>query len=147
MLSDTKGQSVSKWDEELRSRIWYTIFWWKRALWKKDHKNSIHCPSTELSACPVSDRNKFSKSTARSWRSNLLVIYIKCKRQDLKTWKYFQVCACVVSHFSHAWLCVSMNSSLPGSSVHGILQARILHWVAMPSSRESSQSKDWTCVS
>ena len=35
-------------------------------------------------------------------------------------------------------LCDSMDHSLPGSSVHGILQARILEWVFMPSSRESS---------
>ena len=34
--------------------------------------------------------------------------------------------------------------SLPGSSVHGILQARILEWVAMPSSRGSSQPRDQT---
>ena len=34
-----------------------------------------------------------------------------------------------------------------GSSVHGILQARILEWVAMPSSRRSSQHRDWTQVS
>ena len=40
-----------------------------------------------------------------------------------------------------------MNCSLPGSSVHGILQARILEWVALPSSRGSSQSRDWTWVS
>jgi len=33
--------------------------------------------------------------------------------------------------------------ALPGSSVHGILQARILVWVAMPSSRGSSQPRDW----
>ena len=32
-------------------------------------------------------------------------------------------------------LCDPMNCSLPSSSVHGILQARILEWVAMPSSR------------
>ena len=32
-------------------------------------------------------------------------------------------------------LCSSMDCNLPGSSVHGILQARILEWVAMPSSR------------
>ena len=32
-------------------------------------------------------------------------------------------------------LCNPMDCSLPGSSVHGILQARILEWVAMPSSR------------
>ena len=35
-------------------------------------------------------------------------------------------------------LCNPMDYSLPGSSVHGILQARILEWVSMPSSRESS---------
>jgi len=34
-----------------------------------------------------------------------------------------------------------MDCSLPGSSVHGILQARILEWVAMPSSRGSSQAR------
>ena len=39
-------------------------------------------------------------------------------------------------------LCDPMDGSLPGSSVHGILQARILKWVAMPSSRASSQSRD-----
>ena len=37
-----------------------------------------------------------------------------------------------------------MDYSLPGSSVHGILQARMLEWVAMPSSRASSQSRDQT---
>ena len=35
-----------------------------------------------------------------------------------------------------------MDGSLPGSSVHGILQARILEWVAMPSSRGSSWPRD-----
>ena len=37
-----------------------------------------------------------------------------------------------------------MDSSLPCSSVHGILQARILEWVAMPSSRGSFQPRDGT---
>ena len=36
-----------------------------------------------------------------------------------------------------------MDCSLPGSSVHGILQARILEWVAISFSRGSSQPKDW----
>ena len=35
-------------------------------------------------------------------------------------------------------LCDLMDYNLPGSSVHGIFQARILEWVAMPFSRESS---------
>ena len=40
-----------------------------------------------------------------------------------------------------------MDSSLPGSSVHEILQARILEWVAMSFSRGSSQPRDRTQVS
>ena len=44
-------------------------------------------------------------------------------------------------------LCNPMDCSPPGSSVHGISQARLLQWVAMPSSRESSPSRDQTCVS
>ena len=44
-------------------------------------------------------------------------------------------------------LCNPMDPGPPGSSVHGILQARILEWLAMPSSRESSGSRDRTCVS
>ena len=40
-----------------------------------------------------------------------------------------------------------MDCSLPGSSVHGILQARILEWVAVPSSMGSSQPRDQTHVS
>ena len=43
-------------------------------------------------------------------------------------------------------LCNPVDWSLPSSSVHGILQVRVLEWVAMPSSRVSSQSRDrtWT---
>ena len=44
-------------------------------------------------------------------------------------------------------LCNPVGYSLPGSSIHGILQARILEWVAMPSSRGSSQPRDQTQVS
>ena len=44
-------------------------------------------------------------------------------------------------------LCDPMDCSQPGSSVHGILQARILEWVAIPFSRGSSWPKDRTQVS
>ena len=40
-----------------------------------------------------------------------------------------------------------MDYSPLGSSVHGILQARILEWVAIPFSRESDRPRDWTQVS
>ena len=39
-------------------------------------------------------------------------------------------------------LCDPMDYTPPDSSVHGILQARILEWVAMPSSREFYQPRD-----
>ena len=44
-------------------------------------------------------------------------------------------------------ICDPMDCSLPGSSVHGILQARILEWVAVPFSRGSSQPRDQMKVS
>ena len=44
-------------------------------------------------------------------------------------------------------LCYPMDCSLPSSSVHGILQARMLEWVAMPSSRGSSWPRAWTQLS
>ena len=44
-------------------------------------------------------------------------------------------------------LCNPIDCSLPDSSVHGILQPRILEWVAISSSKGSSQPRDWTCIS
>ena len=44
-------------------------------------------------------------------------------------------------------LCDPVDCSPPASSVHGILQARILEWVAVPSSRGSSPCRDQTRVS
>ena len=46
--------------------------------------------------------------------------------------------ACMLSHFTCVRLSDPMDSSPPGSSVRGILQAKILEWAAMPSSRGSS---------
>ena len=56
------------------------------------------------------------------------------------------VCVCLVAQLCPT-LCNLMGCSPPGSSVHGILPAKILEWVAMPSSRRSSQSRDGTQVS
>ena len=48
---------------------------------------------------------------------------------------------------NHVWLSVIMDCSLPGSTVHGISQARVLEWVAIPFSRGSSWLRDPTQVS
>ena len=62
-------------------------------------------------------------------------IYIKCIKVKVSL---AQSCSA---------LCNPMNCSPPGSSVHGILWARRLEWVAIPFSRRSSQPRDQTRVS
>ena len=60
------------------------------------------------------------------------------------------VCACARTCLvtqSRPTLCNTMDHSPPASSVHGILQARILEWIAFPFSRGSSQPRNWTRVS
>ena len=51
---------------------------------------------------------------------------------------------CMLSHFSRVWLFATPCNPCgpPGTSVHGILQARILEWVAVSSSRGSSQPRN-----
>ena len=57
-------------------------------------------------------------------------------------------CVCVLSCFSRVWLCATLwTVAHQAISVHGILQARILEWVAMSSSRGSSWPRDQTRVS
>ena len=62
------------------------------------------------------------------------------------------LCVCVCAQLLQLCLtlCDSTDCSPPGPSVHGILQARILEWVAMFSSRGSCQPRDQThilCIS
>ena len=65
-------------------------------------------------------------------------------RNNLHLW---YVLVCLLSLFSCVRLCDPMDFSQPDFSVHGILQARILEWVAFPFSRGSSQPRDRTKVS
>ena len=54
---------------------------------------------------------------------------------------------CAKSFQSCLTLCNAMDCSLPGFSVHGILQARIQEWVAVPFSRGSFGTRNWTQAS
>ena len=65
------------------------------------------------------------------------------RRMFLTTW----VLCYAKSLQSCLTLCDPMDCSPPGSSVHGVLQARMLEWVAMSSSRGSSRPRDRTYVS
>ena len=73
-----------------------------------------------------------------------------CKNTLMFIQNFLNTCKCLsVTACMHAksfqkcpTLCNPMDCSPPGSSVHGILQARILMWVIMPSSRGSSPPRD-----
>ena len=69
---------------------------------------------------------------------------------------YMCVCVCVCVTWKKVKLLLAqscltlwdpMNCSSPGSSVHGISQARILEWIAIPFSRRSYQPRDQSRVS
>ena len=57
-----------------------------------------------------------------------------------------RMCMCTKLLQSCLTLCDPLGCSLPGFSVHGILQARILEWIAMPFSRTSSQQGLSLCL-
>ena len=58
------------------------------------------------------------------------------------------VCMCMLSRFTCVWILVTVwTVTCQALLSMGILQARILEWVAMPSSRGSSQHSDWTHIS
>ena len=66
----------------------------------------------------------------------------KCNSAHSRTSLFCSSCVlCLVIQLCPTF-CDAMDCSPPGSCVHGILQARILEWVAMPSSRGSSQPRD-----
>ena len=64
----------------------------------------------------------------------------------------FKVPSHLVSLSCNQWNCLAVSDSvipwsLPGSSIHGIFQARVLEWISISFSRGSSWSRDWTQVS
>ena len=70
-------------------------------------------------------------------RVNILVLFLIVEEMlsTLHSWVWCQLC---VSHSVMSSLCDPMDCSPPDSSVHEMLQARILEWIAMPSSSGSS---------
>ena len=86
-------------------------------------------------------------------RSNLWVIFITYCNHSTFTHHHFAIslgdhmCLSAKSLQSCPTLSDPIDCSLPGSPVHGILQARILKCVAIPSSRRFSRPRDWTDIS
>ena len=89
---------------------------------------------------------KNNKTTA-SWQNKKMkyILFEIANMVPLAIWGW--VCACYVDSVVSDSLWPHGHCSLLGSSVHGILQVRILQWVAIPFSRGSSWPRDWTHVS
>ena len=80
--------------------------------------------------------------TFKNWDS----LYCAPVTYDIVHQLYFK-CVCTKSPQPCPTLCDPIDCSLPGSSVHGILQTRILEYIAIFSSRRSSQARDGTLIS
>ena len=112
------------------------------------------CPISIFSTSPVTIT---LVETMKVYGEDFLVILIQRKDLTIRLARpVFIPFSLLISHnvtifqgksLHHVQLYDPMDHSPPGSSVHGILQARILEWVAMPSSRGSSWSRDWTRIS
>ena len=94
----------------------------------------------------------FRKIRSTGQVAGLQILHSKAAQNDTERvlvcyWPPLHACVHAKSLQSCPTLCDPMICGPSGSSVHGILQARILEWVAMPSSRGSSWSRDQTWVS
>ena len=88
-----------------------------------------------------------SWNTVLSWGPTSLSSPVACPSAEVTRYPAADgLCAYVLSRCSRAWLFATPWSP-PGSPIHGILQARILEWVAVSSSRGSSRPRDQARVS
>ena len=128
--------------------------WWNSGLCSLHFCVLCFCPSSELSA-PLHSSALTSNNYISIFSNSFLVLYyphfckvlLHCNGSSV-AWNTFP-CTCVCAKLLQSWqtLFDPLDCSLPGSSIHGILQARILEWVAMSSSWGSSRPRDRTWVS
>ena len=74
-------------------------------------------------------------------------VWARLSHQGSPSQRTVSILLCLLVAQLYLTLCDPMDCSPPGSSVHGILQARILECVAIPFTRGSSWPRDWTLVS
>ena len=102
-----------------------------RMAWYKAHKTRMLC--------------SYRVQEGRTWKTPSF-LSPPLQPQALASPMCVCLCACLVTQ-SCLTLCHTRDCSPPSSSVHGVIQARILEHVAISSSRGSSWPRDQTCVS
>ena len=142
-------------------RGWVLLLRW---LGRCERSPQTPCSPSDISSAPWHHQNRMSGQGfccfqgTESFKYNLQQSNHKTKGTRyaclcLCVYICVYLCMCVYVHACSATevmsdlFCNAMDGSPSGSSVHEILQARILEWVAISSSRGSSQTRDWTCGS
>ena len=125
----------------------WRVFWAKcekqtlyfcKYRWRSYHEKS-HL--TVLAAMGIPENGKLGRGkVVKIHPTNVQISWKQWLWEAVKKAKMLVTQSCLT-------LCNPMDCNPPGFSVHGILQARILEWVAIPFTRGSSQSRDWTWVS
>ena len=108
------------------------------------HEYACVCLSVRRRPLSPSHPPSTGSSTPVVWHGELEVVCLR--REHTYLWISIALKWSEVAQ-SCPTLCNPVDCSPPGSSIHGILQARILEWVAIAFSRGSSQPRDWTQVS
>ena len=122
-----------------------------------DCRNQLPCDTEKRNGRPRNWRKCYKHTQAQQQHTYLPAYWsaYPCSRRvtEASIWLFWNL----ISYRVHAkslqscpTLCNPTDHSSPGSSVHGILQARILEWVTISYSRGSSRSRDRTrasCVS
>ena len=133
-MNKSKAETETEWDREIE--LFWGIGSHDNGAWKVQNP---HGKLTENRYCNL--ETQFHRTDQAAWklRQNFYVLVLRLSS--------FFVCMSAKSLQSCSILCDAMNCSPPTSSVHGILQARIMEWVTMPSSRTSSVLKGRTHIS
>ena len=139
------GDSISQHSEivpPMRSKHSYVSFYDKGLFVKWGITDTLHNPDQLNKVCSEYRSLWLLRRRGRKFISQKVVILDMVKKEFylLKKVKVLVTESCTT-------LCNPMDCSLPGSSVHGILQSRILEWVAMLFSRGSSRSRDQIQIS
>ena len=113
------SRSAGPWNG--KNRKWGFFYWWPWARWMTSPE--LSSPSVRLKGWL---RRSFKHLLPKIWQC---------------------VCVCRLSHWVLSGSCDPIDCSPPGSSVHGISQARMWDWASISFSRRSSWPKDQNCIS
>ena len=148
-MQNEAGQRLIEFCQESELVIANTLFQQrKRRLYTWTSPDGQHRNQTEYILCSQRWRSSIQSIKTRPGPDcgsdhELLITKFRLKLKKVgKTTRPFSYASCAVHHSVVSDSCDPIEGSLPGSSVHGIFQARVLEWIAISFSRGSSQPRN-----